>query len=314
MYIQIDINVINMELRHFIMIREVAKYGNLTKAAEQLFLSQSALSHQLKDIESYFGTQIFIRQNKQMLITKTGKVILDSAEKIIAELDETTKAIKNITLKDAGEIRISTECFTSYHWLSSFLSDFKKLYPLVEIAIHPEATYQSISHILENKIDIGIVADNKHPKLNYTELFKDEFFAVVPSGHHWTKLKWVEPAHFHSENFIMYTIPNEKSAIYQFLFSEKAPKKMFKIALTEAICQMVKANIGVAVLPNWIIRPYVESGQLVPVQITRKSLKRTWYAATLKNKEIPPYMTSFIKTLSRHLKQSEELTPLAVKS
>ena len=313
MYIQLKIKIIDMELRHFFMIREVARYGNLTKAAEQLFLSQSALSHQLKDIESYFGTQVFIRQNKQMIITKTGRIILDTAEKIIGELDETKKAIKNITLKDAGEIRISTECFTSYHWLSSFLSEFKKLYPLVEIAINPDATYQSVSHILENKIDVAIMADNKHPKLNYTELFKDEFFAVVPPGHPWTKLKWVEPAHFYSENFIMYSIPNENSAIYRFLFNEKPPKKMYKITLTEAICQMVKANIGVAVLPNWIIRPYIESGDLVPVQITRKSIKRTWFAATLKNKEIPPYMTSFIKTLSKHLKQSEGLTPLVIK-
>jgi len=76
-----------MDIRHLKMIQEVARQGNLTKAAEHLYLSQSALSHQLKDIEDYFKTQIFIRQKKQMLLTDAGKIILEASEKILAELD-----------------------------------------------------------------------------------------------------------------------------------------------------------------------------------------------------------------------------------
>src|SRR5438094_811927 len=113
-----------MELRHFKMIREVAKYGNLTKASEYLYVSQSALSHQLKDIEDFFKTQIFIRQKRRMLLTNTGKIILEAGEKIINELESAKNKIHYLTEKNAGEIRISTECYTSYHWLSSFLSEF----------------------------------------------------------------------------------------------------------------------------------------------------------------------------------------------
>jgi len=302
-----------MELRHLVMIREVARFGNLTKASEQLYLSQSALSHQLKEIENYFGTQIFIRQNKQMILTHTGKMILETGDRVLRQIEETKREIFNLNNKDAGEIRLSTECYTSYHWLSGFLADFKKSYPEVEVVINPDATYQSIKHLLENNIDIAIVEDDDHPKLNYTELFKDEFFAVVPPDHEWANLKWAEPAHFYEQDYIMYNIPKEQSTIYKFLFNEKSPKKVYKITLTEAILEMVKANLGVAVLPNWIIRPYIEEGSLVPVQITRKGIKRTWYAATLKNKDLPAYMTTFIKTLSKHLKKSEELSPLYLK-
>ena len=302
-----------MELRHLVMIREVARFGNLTKASEQLYLSQSALSHQLKEVETYFGTQIFIRQNIQMIITHTGKMILETGEKVLRQIEDTKREIYNLTNKDAGEIRLSTECYTSYHWLSGFLADFKKAYPEVEVVINPDATYQSVRHLLENNIDIAIVENNEHPKLNYTELFKDEFLAVVPPYHEWANLKWVEPAHFYDMDYIMYNIPDEQSTIYKFLFNERAPKRVYKIMLTEAILEMVKANLGVAVLPNWIIRPYIEEGSLAPVQITRKSIKRTWYAATLKNKELPAYMNTFIKTLAKHLKKSEELSPLMLK-
>src|SRR6476620_3371162 len=134
-----------MDLRHLKMIREVARQGNLTKAAESIYLSQSALSHQLKDVEAFFNTQIFIRQKKQMLLTNTGKIILEASENIIAEIEKTKNKIKFLSEKNAGEIKISTECYTSYHWLSSFLTEFNAIYPKVEINIDTVSTYNSVS-------------------------------------------------------------------------------------------------------------------------------------------------------------------------
>ncbi len=300
-----------MEIRHLKMIQEVAKEGNLTKAAENLYLSQSALSHQLKYVEEYFNTQVFIRQNKQMLLTSNGKIILQSGERIIEEIENTKSRIRMLTEKDAGEIRISTECYTSYHWLSAFLSEFQTMYPKVEINIIPDATYNSISALLENKIDIAIVEDNLNPKLNYTSLFKDEFVAIAPPTHQWAERSRVEPEDFKEQNYIMYNIPTEISTVFKTIFKQTKPKKVYKITLTEAIIQMVKAGIGVSVLPNWIVRPHIESGELIAIPVTRKGIKRIWYAATLKNKETPPYMNAFIGKLSKHLKLSEDLAMYA---
>jgi len=299
-----------MDIRHLKMIQEVARQGNLTKAAEHLYLSQSALSHQLKDVEDYFKTQIFIRQKKQMILTTTGKIILEAGEKILAELEATKSKIQTLTDKNAGEIRISTECYTSYHWLSAFLSEFRTLYPKVHIHINPEATYNSIKALLDDKIDIGIVEDDLNPKLNYTPLFRDEFVAVTPNDHPIAGLRWVEPENFYDEDYIMYNIPDEISTVFKTIFKKGRPKKVYKIALTEAIIQMVKAGIGVSILPHWIVAPHIEAGELTAVPVTRKGMKRTWYAATLKHKEQPPYIHVFIKNLSKHLKHSEELAML----
>ena len=299
-----------MDIRHLKMIQEVAKQGNLTKAAEHLYLSQSALSHQLKDVEDYFKTQIFIREKKQMILTGAGKIILEAGEKILAELEATKSKIRQLTDKNAGEIRISTECYTSYHWLSGFLSEFRTLYPKVHIHINPEATYNSVKALLEDKIDIAIVDDDLNLKLNYTPLFRDEFVAVVPNDHPIAELRWVEHENFYGEDYIMYNIPNEISTVFKTIFKKGQPKRVYKIALTEAIIQMVKAGIGVSVLPHWIVAPHIESGELTAVPVTRKGMKRTWYAATLKSKEQPPYINVFIKNLSKHLKHSEELAML----
>ncbi len=296
-----------MDIRHLKMIREVAAQGNLTRAAESLFLSQSALSHQLKEVEDYFKTQIFIRQKKQMLLTDAGRIILEASERILKDIESVKSSVRLLTDKDSGVIRISTECYTSYHWLSAFLKEFRTMYPKVEITINPEATYNSIQSLLDNKIDIGIVEDNLNPKLDYVRLFGDEFVAVVAPDHPWAFLKRVNPELFLSQHYIMYNIPNEVSTVFNLLFKTGRPKKVYKIALTEAIIQMVKAGIGVAVLPHWVVRPFVESGELIAIPITRKGIKRVWYAATLKNKYLPPYMHAFIKNLSKHLKHAEEL-------
>ena len=294
-----------MELRHFKMIKAVAEVKNLTKAAENLYLSQSALSHQLKEIETFFDTQIFIRHSKQMLLTEAGKTILAAGENILKELELVKQRIKILNNEESGEIRVTTECYTSYHWLSKFMKDFKSDYPEVVVRIKTDATFKTVTSLLNNEIDIGILEENTNSKLQYYPLFNDEFYALVSEDHHWAGRKTVRQENFAEESYIMYNIPCEESTIYSMLFKERRPKELYKIGLTEAIVEMVKAGIGVTVLPNWIIKSYLPLGGMVAIPI-RKAIKRTWYAAVLKSKVQPSYIQTFIKNLSRTLKTSEE--------
>ncbi|WP_018616783.1 LysR family transcriptional regulator [Segetibacter koreensis] len=294
-----------MELRHFKMIKAVAEVKNLTKAAENLYLSQSALSHQLKEIETFFDTQIFIRHSKQMLLTEAGKIILVAGENILKELELVKQRIKTLNNENEGEIRVTTECYTSYHWLSKFMKDFKYDHPQVLVRINADATYKTVTSLLNNEIDIGILEENTNNKLLYTPLFQDEFYALVSTEHRWANRKTVRQEDFADESYIMYNIPCEESTIYSMLFKEKRPKELYKIALTEAIVEMVKAGIGVAVMPNWIIKPYLPLGGMVAVPI-RRAIKRTWYAAVLKSKMQPVYVQTFINNLASTLKTSEE--------
>lgn len=301
-----------MELRHLKMIREVAECKSLTKAAERLYLSQSALSHQLKEVEGYFKTQLFIRQKKQMLLTQQGEIILASGRKILEEVENAKTAVKRLTDSDAGEIRFSSECYTSYHWLSNILKDFHLSYPRVQIKIEMEATRNATTYLLDDKIDVGVFEENKNKKIAYTQLFSDEFYVIVPQEHKWSKLKWIEPGELYTEPYIMYNIPVEKSTICDQVFNNRLPAKVYQLPLTEVIFEMVKAGIGFTILPNWVAFHYLRSGELTAVRITRKGIKRTWYAGVLKDKINPPYLKTFISMLSRHMKNSEEHKALKV--
>jgi LysR family transcriptional regulator for metE and metH len=132
---------------------------------------------------------------------------------------------------------------------------------------------------------------------------------IVPAGHRWAAKKWVERESLHEEPYIMYNIDTEESTLWPFLFPKKKPEKVYKMMLTEAILEMVKAGMGFAVQPHWIAYRFLQSKELVAVKIERKGLKRTWHAAVLKNKVHPPYLQEFLKMLSRHMKRSEEAIP-----
>jgi len=117
--------------------------------------------------------------------------------------------------------------------------------------------------------------------------------------------KWVASGKLKDDSYIMYQLPEEESSIYRTLFKSTRPKNIHKLALTEGILEMVKAGLGFTIQPNWIAYEYIKAGTLVPIRITKKGMRRTWYAGVLKGKVHPPYITDFIKALKRSIKQSE---------
>ena len=138
-----------MEIRHLKLVKTVAEEGNLTSAGKKLFLSQSALSHQLREIEDKFGTPIFQRVNKKMVLTQVGNRILRTADTILCELEKVENDVRRVVSGDAGILRVSTLCYTCYHWLPGLLKSYIKHYPNVDVRIIAEATRQPMDFMRE---------------------------------------------------------------------------------------------------------------------------------------------------------------------
>ena len=136
-----------MEIRHLRLIKAIVEEGSITKAIDKLHLTQSALSHQLKEAEYQLGTNIFLRQNKKLILTKAGEKLYATANEILDKLSDTEKEIKQLIFGEVGEIRISTECYSSYHWLPSVLKQFHLLYPNIELKIVMEATHYPLQKV-----------------------------------------------------------------------------------------------------------------------------------------------------------------------
>jgi LysR family transcriptional regulator, regulator for metE and metH len=293
-----------MEIRHLRLIKSIVEEGSITKAIDKLHLTQSALSHQLKEAEYQLGTKIFLRQNKKLLLTEAGEKIYQTANEILEKLTDTEKQIKSMVFGEVGEIRISTECYSSYHWLPSVLKQFHLLYPNIELKIVVEATHYPLQKLLKNELDIAIVSDPiKNDNINYLELFQDEMVMIVSENHKWAEKKYVVAEDFKSEHLFIHSLPLESVSVHQFFLAPAniSPRKITPLPLTEASIEMVKADMGIMAMANWAAQPYLKTNAIRAIKIGKTGLKRKHYIAFIKNKTYPDYFAHFNQFLQTEI-------------
>src|SRR6195256_6998674 len=148
----------DLEIRPLRLVAAVAEVGSLTRAGEQLHLTQSALSHQLRDIESRLGTALFLRVGKRLVLTPAGERLLASARDVLERLTQTEPDIREMGRDRAGILRITTECYTCYHWLPPLLLRYRRTFPRVEVRIDVEATRRPLEMLLAGKIDLALMS------------------------------------------------------------------------------------------------------------------------------------------------------------
>lgn len=291
-----------MELRHLRLIRALAENGTLTDAGKRLHLSQSALSHQLHDVEEEMGAPLFRRVRKRMVLTSLGQRMLKSASAVLDELERLHHDAKQMVEGKSGTLRLAACSHACFQWLPAVLGSFKNACPGVTVEVNSAATSDPAGHLLSGAIDLAIENIKVNaPQIVYRRLFDDEMFAVVHKDHPWANKTYVTARHFKDEHLINYDHAVEDVVFYQRVLQPAGvvPKSWTKLPMTDAIVEMVRAGMGVAVLGRWSIRPYLESAELRTIRVTRGGLKRTWYAATLRGQQHPAYLDRFIDLLAR---------------
>lgn len=281
------------------LISYIVEEGSLTRAADKMYLTQSALSHQLKDLEKRTGMQLFERVNKKLLLTVAGRRIMESAGTILPVLARLNEDLLAIKKGKVHTLRISTECYTCYHWLPGIITRLKALYKDVEIKIVAAATQQPITYMMNGELDLAIVSSKPdNPAIHLNNLFSDNQVAVLPKNHplyHTRKILTAED--FATENLIVYDLEADANNFMREFFRETAPASISRIQLTEAIIEMIHAGMGVGIFATWVIAPYLQSKQIVTMPLKSPLKKRTWKAAYLDKQN--PLIQQFI-TLAKH--------------
>jgi len=293
-----------MEIRHLKLIKAIVDEGGITRAKASLHLSQSALSYQLKEAELQLGAPLFYRRNKKLVMTPVGEKWYETANKILLELDETDEEVKKMINGEHGVIRISTECYTNYHWLPAVLRKFEREFPQVEVEIVFEATLQPVEKLMVGRLDLAITS-NPEPlgQIEYIKLFTDEMFALVPKHHPWAGRKFIEPEVFRDATLIIHSLPLETVSLFRELLIPKgiSPKKLIVLPLTEASIELVKADMGVMVLANWALKPYLNDG-ISAIKIGPNGFARQQYVARMAGRQYPAFYDRFIKFLREEIK------------
>jgi LysR family transcriptional regulator for metE and metH len=291
----------NLEIRHLKLVSAIAETGSVTRAGHRLHLTQSALSHQLRDAEEQLGVPLFERKNNKMNLTSAGERLLQSARAVLAELERAEMDIQKNGTPTKGLIRISTQCTTVYHWLPPRLILFQKEFPEVEVQLVIEATHNPFEALLEGKLDLAIISEPiRNRKIRYLPLFEDDVVIAVPPGHRLTGKSCAAPEDFATENILLYP-PKEDSTLLTKILEPAGicPRKIQEVALTEAIIEMIIGGLGIAALPKWTVGPQLASGALVGVPLKPPGYRWIWSIAQLRDNRPPAYVQEFIRLLAK---------------
>ena len=293
-----------MDIKHLRLVKNIIELGSMAKSKDKLCLTQSALSHQLKEAEIQAGTALFIRSNKKLIPTAAGEMVYNTAIEVLTRMDELDDKIDELSKSNKGIIRICTGCFTNYHWLPKLITKFNEIHPQVEIKIHPEYINETLERLQNHDLDAVIMNKPENcKKLRYHELIVDELVAIVPPRHEWTKKQYVVASDFKNKNLIIFSKPMNTVIVYHKVLKPNniEPKHIYETPMTEAIIEMIIAEMGVAVIPLWVAKPYIDAGKVVPVKVTANGLHRSLGIMFLEREYYPPYYQSLINFLKEHL-------------
>lgn len=304
----------DLEIRHLRLVAAVADVGSLTRAGEQLHLTQSALSHQLRDIEVRLGTPLFLRVGKRLVLTPAGERLLASATDVLDRLQQAEHDIREMSRDRGGSLRITTECYTCYHWLPPLLLHFRRTFPRVQVRIHVEATHHPVKMLLAGKIDLGLMSTPvRDRRLVSRRVFDDELVLIASKHHRFARQSRVRLAQMRDETLFVYPPKEESGALQNVLLpAGAAPARVEEVQLTEAITELVKAGLGVAILARWAVQPLIDAGTIVGCALPARGMRRVWSAVMRKDLATSDYANEFIDLLERHAPTTRIGKPAAI--
>ena len=292
---------VELEIRHLSLVAGIAEAGSMTAAADRLCLTQSALSHQLRDIEGRVGVPFFVRLGRRMVLTEAGRRVLDAARAVLPEIERTEGSLRRLAGHTDGSLRVCTECNTGYHWLPPLFKAFRRRHPRVTVHIAADATPAPVAALLDGRVDLAILIDPAPDRrLRLRPLFDDEMVAIVAKDDPLAARRWIDAAELAAQHLLLYSSRPDDSFVLRRVLRPAGltPERVSFIMLTEAMIELARAGAGVGILPRWSAQRAIAGGGVAALSLTRRGMRRQWVAATLAAQDEPPYITDFLDLLA----------------
>ena len=291
-----------VEVKHFKLVRAIFEQGSLSSAASTLHLTQSALSHQLKNLEEDCGQQLFLREGKRLLLTLAGERFLEAAHDVLPSLERLSQDLKQIASGEMGRIRVSTECYTTFMWLPQILPLFQARYPGVEVEVIPLISDVLLDELSAGQVDVAIRMSSAKAPYESHALFNDELKVYMHPAHKFATQGSVCAKDFADETLVVCPVARKRLIQGLFYDTQYSPKRIIDMPLNEAVLAWCAANLGVCVMAEWAVADMVAGYDLITKPLTMPWMKRTWHAVTLSQQlpEATEYFINLLRELKPH--------------
>jgi LysR family transcriptional regulator, regulator for metE and metH len=287
-----------LERIHLAIVQEVDRQGSLTAAANVLCLTQSALSHSMRKLEEQLGTQIWLREGRNLRPTQAGQYLLAVANRVLPQLALAEERIHQFAQGERGSLRIGMECHPCYQWLLKVVSPYLARWPDVDVDVKQKFQFGGIGALFGYEIDLLVTPDPLYkPGLRFEPVFDYEQVLVVAHDHPLAGVAWVKPKQLTDEVLITYPVDIERLDIYnQFLMPAGiTPRRHKAIETTDIMLQMVESGRGVAALPRWLADEYASRMRVVPVRLGRHGIAKQIFLGAREADFDIDYLKAFVE-------------------
>jgi len=287
-----------LEIRHLRTLIAILEAGNVSAAAKRVHLTQSAISHQIKWLEGHYGLPMLERKGRSFGLTEAGKRLADLGKLVLAETQSAERDLSRLKTNQIGVLRIALECHTCFDWLMPVMDEFRAAWPDVELDL-VSGFHSNPIDLLDDRADIVILSDTQNQNgVVYHPLFKFEMLAVLPTDHKLKGKRFLTPADFADETLISYPVPEERIDLLREVLVPNGIRPARRTTeLTVAILQLVASRRGIAALPSWGLRNYLEHDYVIAKRIGKKGLWSSLFAATTKDMAERTYLVDFLNIL-----------------
>jgi len=281
-------------LRTFLAVR---RHLNYTRAAEEVFLTQPAVSRQVRQLEEELGVRLFEQIGKSLHLTDAGETLAVEAERLLGAMERTAEAVRSHRSAERGSVRIGSSTTPGFYLLPDLLGRFHRRFPNVILHYTVENSLRIEQMLVRNELDLGFVgAPLSSEELELKPLLEDEIVCFTSPSHRLAKVHQIAPRSLEEEMWII----REKGSATRLLFEDwlssrkGAIRKSIELTCPEACKALVRAGIGISFMSVHGLRAEIRAKYLVKIPITGMSLKRPIFLARHSDKRNSPVMESFL--------------------
>ena len=285
----------HLTLRQLKVFESAARHLNYTRAAEELFLTQPAVSMQIKQLEEALGLPLFEQLGKRIHLTEAGKEMLAYARAITQQLDELEGVLNRLKGLSGGRLRISVATTANY-FIPTLLGSFSRRYPDVTVSLDVTNRETLLRQLNENTVDLVIMGQPPPEADTEAVAFMDNPLVIVaPPDHPLTGKKKIPLKRLQEETFLVRESGSGTRIAMERFFSERGMKLKtgMEVGSNEAIKQSVQAGLGLGLLSRATIEQELELKRLVVLDVADFPIMRHWYLVHRRGKRLSAVAEAF---------------------
>lgn len=293
-----------MDLHQLRVFRAAALHGGFTRASEQLHLSQSTVSLHIKQLEAELGCLLFSRIGRRVELNATGSLLLEYSERIFRDLKNAEMAVHEMRSLRQGTVRFGTGATTLTYRLPSVLAAYRRRFPKVELIVVTGTTEGLVQEVKAQRVDLSLVMlPVNEAGLDVKPVGRERLIIVVHRDHPVYRARALTPECLQGLPFILYQPQSAMQSLIDQWFSVLGvvPRVTMRIENIEAIKSLVRAQLGVAVLPQCALRDHTKSDPLRVLQVRGVPLDRKLGIVTADEGVRPKAVQALIGLISEAL-------------